>query len=82
MSDRITESWERPGSGAPTFHRWADCSRCGMPWKEKRMRLQRGVKVCPECFDDPAYEDERASKDLPEHDIRTSSPWTPDGEDR
>ncbi len=40
-----------------TFSKWQDCERCGLPWPLKALRRQRGLLVCPECWDNPSHED-------------------------
>jgi recombinational DNA repair protein (RecF pathway) len=69
----MTTPWKK--NDHVTFDKWVDCARCGMPWPEKEFRLQYGVKVCPECFDDPNAEDLRKEHTLPE---MRNKVWEPD----
>lgn len=61
-----------------TFNKWRDCDRCGLSWKEKLLRMQRGVRVCPECYDEPSHEDRKADGELRDIDERQNSPWDPE----
>jgi len=49
-----------------TFNKWKDCDRCGLPWPENMLRLQRGARVCPECYDEPCHEDNVAEQEIRE----------------
>jgi len=58
----MTTPWRK--NNRVTFNKWLDCPRCGMPWPESSYVLQKGVKVCPECVDQPSAEDLRAQTTL------------------
>jgi len=73
----MAEQW-RPNNQV-TFSRWKDCERCGLPWPERLLKRQRGVLVCPECYDDPCYEDLATERELRDAEERQSAPWEPDG---
>lgn len=40
-----------------TYSKWQECDRCGLPWPLKVLRRQRGILLCPECWDEPSHED-------------------------
>jgi len=63
-----------------TFQQWQDCARCGLPWPKRALVTQRGVTVCPECFDEPSHEDNKAGGAVIE-EPRVKDPWIPDVED-
>ncbi len=40
-----------------TFSKWEDCERCGLSWPEQCLTVQKGVLVCPECWDEKSHRD-------------------------
>lgn len=48
-------SWE--ANRHYSWRKWKDCERCGLPWPEEELVLQKGVLVCPECYDEKDHAD-------------------------
>jgi len=43
-----------------SFRRWDTCPRCGLDWPLNELsRDYTGVRVCPECYDQPGYDEYR-----------------------
>lgn len=42
--------------------RWVECGVCGFDYRFTQMKKQRGVAVCPECFDSPGRDDSTVEK--------------------
>ena len=58
-----------------TFQKWDDCDGCGLPWPKKLLRLQRGSRRCPECYDEPCHEDAKRES-LQEPMEKPIDPWS------
>jgi len=69
----MTTRW-RPNHKV-TYNKWKDCQRCSLPWPESDLRLQWGVRVCPECYDDLGHKD--IKKESPS-EPRLPKVWEPD----
>jgi formylmethanofuran dehydrogenase subunit E len=39
------------------------CDRCGQTYREGDLVEQNGRMVCPVCFDEPSYQDNRRNAD-------------------
>lgn len=59
-----SERW-RPNNRV-TFNKWEDCERCGLPWPEPALKIQKGTLVCPECWDEKGHADYKREGEPPE----------------
>jgi hypothetical protein len=61
---------------------WTCCDRCGLDYHADQLQLQRGLKLCPECLDNPiAFERDRIIAEVLESREEEAGPVHVEGQD-